>query len=67
MLKVLIDENLDQRILRRLQLRVPDLLYTLVQETALAGAGDAALLQWAAGNQRALVTHDRKTMLKAVY
>ena len=67
MLKVLIDENLDQRILRGLQLRVPDLLYTLVQETALAGAQDAALLQWAAGNQRALVTHDRKTMLKAVY
>jgi hypothetical protein len=45
MLKLLIDENLDQRILRGLQLRVPDLLYTLVQETTLAGAQDAALLQ----------------------
>jgi predicted nuclease of predicted toxin-antitoxin system len=67
MLKLLIDENLDQRILRGLQLRVPGLLYTLVQETALAGSQDAPLLQWAADNQRALVTHDRKTMLKAVY
>ena len=45
MLKLLIDENLDQRILHGLQLRVPDLLYTLVQETALAGAQDAALLR----------------------
>ena len=67
MLKLLIDENPDQRILRGLQLRVPDLSYTLVQETALAGAHDAALLQWAAGNQHVLVTHDRKTMLNAVY
>ena len=67
MLKLLIDENLDQRILRGLQLRVPDLLFTLVQETALAGAQDAELLEWAAANQRLLVTHDRKTMLKAVY
>jgi len=66
MLKLLIDENLDQRILRGLQLRAPGLLYTLVQETALAGAQDAALLQWAAGNQHLLVTHDRKTMLKVV-
>jgi hypothetical protein len=67
MLKLLVDENLDQRILRGLQLRVPDLLYTLVQETALAGAQDAALLQWAEGNEHVLVTHDRMTMLNAVY
>jgi len=67
MLKLLIDENFDQRILRGLQLRVPGLFYALVQETALAGAKDAALLQWAAENQRVLVTHDRKTMLKAVH
>jgi len=66
MLKLLIDENLDQRILRGLQLRVPGLLYTLVQDTALAGAQDAALLEWAARNQRPLVTHDRKTMLRVV-
>ena len=67
MLKLLVDENLDQRIVRGLQLRIPGLLYTLVQETALAGARDATLLQWAAENQRALVTHDRRTMLRAVY
>jgi hypothetical protein len=67
MLKLLIDENLDQRILRGLQLRVAGLQYTVVQETALAGSPDAALLKWAAANPHVLVTHDRKTMLRAVY
>lgn len=67
MLKLLIDENLDQRILRGLQLHVPQLLYTVVQETGLAGAQDAALLQWATENHQVLVTHDRRTMLRAVH
>ena len=67
MVKLLIDENLDQRILRGLLLHVPGLLYTIVQETGLAGAQDAALLQWAADNHQVLVTHDRKTMLKAAH
>ena len=67
MLKLLIDENLDQRILRGLQLRVAGLQYTVVQETALAGSPDTALLKWAAANPQVLVTHDRKTMLKAVH
>ncbi|MFZ0960262.1 MAG: DUF5615 family PIN-like protein [Terriglobia bacterium] len=65
MLKLLIDENLDQRILRGVQLHVPDLVYAVVQETGLAGAPDAALLAWAARNQHVLVTHDRGTMLRA--
>ncbi len=65
MLRLLIDENLDQRILRGLQQRLPELLYTVVQESGLAGAPDAALLEWAASNRHVLVTHDRKSMLKA--
>lgn len=67
MLKLLIDENLDQRLLRGLQLQVPYLSYTIVQETSLAGAPDDVLLQWAAENRHVLVTHDRKTMLKAAH
>jgi len=55
MLKLLIDENPDQRILRGLQLHLPGLLYSVVQETGLAGAQDAALLQWAAENRHVLV------------
>jgi hypothetical protein len=38
-----------------------------VQETDLAGAPDAVLLQWAAENQHVLVTHDRNTLLKAAH
>ncbi len=67
MFKLLIDENLDQRILRGLKLQVPSLLYTVVQETGLAGARDATLLQWATENQHVIVTHDRTTMLKAAH
>jgi len=65
MLKLLIDENLDQRILRGVQFHVPDLVYAVVQETGLAGAPDVALLEWAAQNRHVLVTHDRATMLRA--
>jgi len=65
MLKLLIDENLDQCILRGVQLHFPGLVYVVVQETGLAGAPDAGLLEWAARNQHVLVTHDRGTMLKA--
>jgi Domain of unknown function (DUF5615) len=65
MLKLLIDENFDQRILRGLQLRVPSLQYMVVQETVLAESPDPELLQWAAENHHVLVTHDRTTMLRA--
>jgi len=65
MLKLLIDENLDQRILRGVQLHFPDLVYVVVQETGLARAPDARLLEWAAQNKHVLVTHDRGTMLMA--
>lgn len=41
MLKLLMDENLDQRILRGLQLHFPGLAYSVVQETGLARATDA--------------------------
>lgn len=67
MLKLLVDENLDQRILRGLLIQVPGLLYTLVQEAGLGGSPDSALLEWAAENQHALVTHDRSTMLRATH
>jgi predicted nuclease of predicted toxin-antitoxin system len=67
MLKLLVDENLDQRIVRGLHLRLPGLVYTVVQETGLRGGSDAALLEWALDNQHMLVTHDRRTMLQAVH
>ena len=67
MLSVLIDENLDQRILRGLRLQVPNLDYVIVQETKLQSAGDPAVLAWAAEHERVLVTHDVNTIPKYAY
>ncbi|HXI90586.1 MAG TPA: DUF5615 family PIN-like protein [Blastocatellia bacterium] len=67
MLPVLIDENLDQRILRGLRLQVPNLNYVIVQETELRSSGDPALLAWAAEHQRVVVTHDVNTIPKYAY
>jgi predicted nuclease of predicted toxin-antitoxin system len=60
MLRLLIDENFNQRILRGLRLRVPSLDFVLVQETALQGLQDPPLLHEAAVLHRVLVTHDLK-------
>ena len=67
MLPVLIDENLDQRILRGLRLQVPNLNYVIVQETEPRSSGDPALLAWAAEHQRVVVTHDVNTIPKYAY
>lgn len=67
MLRLLIDENLDQRILRGMRLQLSNLDYLLVQETGLRGADDPKLLEWAIENQRIIVTHDVNTVTKYAY
>jgi len=67
MLRLLIDENFNQRILRGLRLRLPSLDYVVVQETDMQGLQDASLLQEAAVLQRVLVTHDLKTVPRHAY
>ena len=67
MLRILIDENLDQRILRGLRRQILRLDYVIAQETELASAADQALLKWAAVNQRVVVTHDVNTVTKYAY
>ena len=67
MLPVLIDENLDQRILRGLKLQIPNLDYVIVQEMELQSAGDPDVLAWAAEHQRVLLTHDVNTIPKYAY
>lgn len=67
MLRLLIDENFDQRILRGLRLRVPLLDVVIVQDTAMQGLQDPLLLQEAAVLQRVLVTHDLKTIPRHAY
>jgi Domain of unknown function (DUF5615) len=67
MLRLLIDENFNQRILRGLRLRIPALAYVIVQETAMQGMNDQPLLREAAILHRVLVTHDLKTVPRHAY
>jgi hypothetical protein len=67
MLRLLIDENFNQRILRGLRLRIPALDYVIIQETAMQGMQDQPLLSEAAVLHRVLVTHDLKTVPKHAY
>jgi len=62
MLRLLIDENVDHRILRGLRSRLPELDAVTVRQIGLAGFKDPLLLRWAAQNDRTILTHDTKTM-----
>lgn len=62
MLRLLIDENFNHRILRGLISRLPQLDFVLVSKVGLAGFADSDLLKWAAKNRRIMLTHDVNTM-----
>lgn len=62
MLRLLIDENVNHRILRGLRSRLPELDAVTVRQVALLGFKDPLLLRWAAENDRTILTHDTKTM-----
>ena len=67
MIALLIDENFNQRILRGLKRRIPELDYLLVQETEVFQQDDPLVLDWAAANNRVVVTHDVNTMTKYAF
>jgi hypothetical protein len=62
MLRLLIDQDLDQVILRGLLLRVPNLDVITAHQADLSDISDPELLAWAAEQGRIVVTHDRRTM-----
>lgn len=62
MIRFLIDENFNGKIVRGLLVRKPDLDLLRVQDTEMAGADDPAVLEWAAREERILLTHDLATM-----
>ena len=62
MLRLLIDQDLDQVILRGLLLRVPNVDVITAHQAGLSDASDPDLLAWAAEQNRLIVTHDRRTM-----
>jgi hypothetical protein len=66
MLRLATDEDFNNRILRGLLRRRPDLDIVRVQDVGLAGVGDAEVLGWAAAEGRVLLTHDVTTMKQCV-
>lgn len=62
MLRLLADENFDGRIVRGLRRRAPQVDVLRVQDTDIAGAQDPDLLEWAAANDRLLLSHDISTI-----
>jgi len=66
-LRWLADENPNSDILRALFRAKPDLDIVRVQDVGLTGTGDEALLEWAADQNRALLTHDVSTITGYAY
>ena len=62
MLKLAADEDFNNRIVRGLLRRVPDIDLRRVQDAGLLAADDPAILEWAASEDRVLLTHDVTTM-----
>lgn len=67
MIRLLSDENFNGDIVRGLLLRLPNLDLRRVQDVGLEGAEDPTILEWAAANNRIVLTHDRATMPDFAY
>ncbi len=67
MLHLLSDQNFSGDIVRGLLLRHPQLDLIRVQDVGLAAADDPLILEWAATNNRIVLTHDRATMPDFAY
>ncbi|MBD2081846.1 DUF5615 family PIN-like protein [Leptolyngbya sp. FACHB-17] len=67
MLKLLVDENFDNTIVRGLFRRNPMLDIVRVQDVGLSGADDPTILGWAAQEGHVLLTHDVATITRYAY
>ena len=66
-MRFLADENFNGKLLVALRTRLPELDIIRVQDTDIAAASDPELLQWAASEQRVLLTHDVQTLAGYAY
>lgn len=64
MIRLAIDEDFNNNILRGVVRRNPDVDIVRVQDAGLSGADDATILEWSAQERRVLLTHDVSTMTK---
>lgn len=67
MLKLACDENLNNNILRGLFRKRSDLDIVRIQDAGLIGADDPTVLEWAALENRVLLTHDVATITRYAY
>ena len=67
MLRLATDEDFNNRIVRGLLRRQPDIDLVRIQDAGLAGRDDEEVLAWAASEKRILITHDVTTMKQAAY
>jgi hypothetical protein len=61
------DENFNGRILETLRQQFENLDVVRIQDTAYYGAPDPAVLEWAAQEERIILTHDVQTLVKYTY
>src|SRR5689334_8777214 len=67
MVRLVADENFDKLILTGLLRQKPDLDIVRVQAVGLTSASDSRVLEWAAQENRIVLTHDRKTLVPIAY
>lgn len=67
MLRWLADENFNNDIVRAIRRKKPDLDLVRAQDAGLNGVSDAVLLDWAAAENRIVLTHDVATLTYAAY
>lgn len=66
MLRLLSDKNFNGHVVSGLLERRPDLDLVRVEDVGLQQVEDSLILEWAAMENRVLLTHDKKTMPKFV-
>lgn len=67
MLRFAADENFNQNIVRGLLRRKPELDIVCIQDVGLSGIDDETVLEWAAKENRVLLTHDVSTITHYAY
>jgi hypothetical protein len=67
MIRLAADETLNNDIIRGVLRRQPDLDIVRVQDIGLSSADDPVVLEWAAQEERVLLTHDVSTITKYAY
>ncbi|MEW6239034.1 MAG: DUF5615 family PIN-like protein [Candidatus Omnitrophota bacterium] len=67
MLRFAADENFNNDIIRGLLRRNPNLDIVRIQDAGLSGADDESVLEWAAKEDRILLTYDVSTITRYAY